>query len=139
MKQLLGAGILVAALLACGGGGPSQSSNHGDLRVELPDGGEPVRTGNFDFGEVEVGTSRRVAMKVVNVGTDLAQVTSTRFEEAPSGVFFASAPPEVGPGESRDLFITFGPTQPGPASGRMVIEHDGRSISVQLNLTGTGK
>lgn len=128
-----------ASLLACGDDRASTSSNHADLRVELPGTTEPVRSGSYDFGEVQIGQSSRVGLKVTNVGTDLAAITSTRFEEAPSGTFFASAPASVAPGDTRDLYITFAPTKPGPFSGRMVIEHDGDSISVSLNLSGVGK
>lgn len=137
---LIPVAALSLALCACGDDTPpSSNANRGDLRVVLPGQDQPVRQGDYDFGAVTVGESRRVQLKVENVGDDLAHITSTRFEEAPAGTFFAQAPSDVEAGDSANLYVTFAPTAAGPVSGRMVIEHSGASASVSLNLTGVGQ
>lgn len=130
--------VALALALGCGRGDTSKNSNEGDLRVMLPDQGEPVREGDFDFGAVPVGESQRSSLMLVNVGSDLARITASRFEEAPAGTFFAQAPDQVGAGEQATLVLTFAPTEVGPVTGRLVLDHDGTSVRLSLNLHGEG-
>lgn len=141
MSGLVRSALFAAALglgLGCGVENAPNSTRRGDLRVELPESPEPVRQGAFDFGPVPVGTSKRVTLRLINVGIDRAIVTHTRFEDAPTGAFFVQAPDAVAAGEEADLVVTFSPPGPNPYAGRLVIEHDGNSGSVAVDLTGSG-
>lgn len=133
-------GALALSLFGCGGDTtPSRHSNRGDLRVALDGEPTPVRQGSYDFGLVPVGSSKRTELTLENVGTDLAHILSTRFEDSPPGTFFAQAPADLDAGGKASLFVTFAPTLPGQVAGRMVLEHSGDSVTVSLNLSGVGQ
>lgn len=141
LTAALGTLAVAVAVVAsgCGDSPPSMHSSRGDLRVDLVGEPEPVRQGSYDFGEVPVGSSKRIELTLENVGTDLAHITATRFEESPAGTFFAQAPTEVDAGGKASLFVTFAPTARGPVTGRMVIDHSGDTVNVSLNLSGVGR
>lgn len=137
IRSLLASAALFA-FAACGEG-QSTSTHQGDLRFRLPGSEALDRETAHDFGEVSVGTSARVTMELVNVGRDRAQVTETRFENAPSGAFFVQAPDAVGPGDSETVVVTFAPPAEGPYTARLVIANDGQGGDATVELTGAGR
>ncbi len=89
LASLVGLGLFAG----CGDDNRPQARNRGDVRVVLPESsGDPNRSASYDFGSVPVGTSRVITLKLRNVGPDDVAVTRTRFENAPSGAFFAQSP-----------------------------------------------
>ena len=134
-------GTLAAALslsLACGEV-ESKNSRRGDLQFLLSEEQGPVRQGDLDFGEVPSGTPARRNFKIVNAGSDRALITAVKFEDAAPGTFFVQAPDSVNAGEERAMSVTFAPSQPGTYTARLVIEHDGYTLSAALNLTGVAR
>jgi hypothetical protein len=127
----------LALVSGCGNAPGPQSTNHGDLTIQLPD--QTVgRTVPFDFGEVRSGTSKQVKLTLDNPGTDSIDITTT-FENVPNGSFFANAPKSLAAGETADLVLTFSPQQAGDYSGTLVLEHNGPSQTATVNLHGLGQ
>lgn len=128
--------MALALFLSSCGETTSKGSRRGDLQIELSSEQPPVRQADLDFGQVQAGTSLRRTVQVVNTGTDRAQITAVRFEDAAVGSFFVQAPDSVPPGEKKGMILTFAPQQAASYEARLVLEHDGFTLSASLNLTG---
>jgi hypothetical protein len=136
LTSLVGLGLFAG----CGPDNAPQSRNRGDLRVVvLPEDTDPARSASYDFGEVPAGTSKKVTLRLRNVGPDEVVVTATRYQNAPTGAFFAQPPAMIeSDGGEGDLVVTFQPPAAGDYSGELIIEHSGESLSSSVNLTGKG-
>lgn len=127
-------------IVGCGEGSRPQTRNRGDVRVVLPESSaEPTRSASHDFGSVSAGTSKVITLKLRNVGPDDVAITGTRFENAPTGAFFALPPSMIeSDGGEGSLTLTFSPPSAGDYSGELIIEHSGESLSSSVTLTGKG-
>ncbi len=135
VASLIGMGLLAG----CGAEGRHQVRNRGDVRILVPEATDSSRSAIWDFGEVVTGKSKSVTLRLRNVGPDGVIVTATRFENAPSGAFFAQ-PPSIIAGDNgeADLTLTFSPPSAGDYAGQLIIEHSGESLSASVSLSGKG-
>ncbi|UCF05620.1 MAG: choice-of-anchor D domain-containing protein, partial [bacterium] len=73
----------------------------------------------LEFGTVYIGVTAAETLQVSNIGTDSLRVTGMTiynpvFSTDPSGF-------SLGPGDSRTLIVVFAPTDPGAATGGLII------------------
>lgn len=107
---------LSASLLGCG------RERVSDVNPDLS-----VSATALDFGAWSVGSSRTLPLIITN---------RSRISEAPSlrvdGPFSASAPGALGGGQDLVLPVTFAPPEPGPLTGRLVVD------GLEVALRGVG-
>lgn len=139
-RVLFGGCVALALGLGLSCGQPqSQNARRGDLQWLLSEEQGPVRQTELDFGEVAVGSAARRTFLILNEGSDRAVVTAVRFEEASPGSFFVQAPDAVPAEGQRTMSVTFAPSQPGNYEARLVVEHDGFTLSAAMNLKGVAR
>jgi hypothetical protein len=92
----------------------------------------------LEFGEIQVGTtSPQQAVNITNTGVD--PVVMSGAGGAPGGPFSAVQNCQgmtLAPGESCQMFFTFSPAEPGPATATSVGTWNGRAFSIALRGTG---
>jgi hypothetical protein len=141
MKKFLVALVLVVA--GCGDDWRGSPTNQGDLRLHLAGledgGGAGSNSGSIDFGQVQIGRTERIDVRLVNPGPDGVTIRSARFEDTPPGVFFAQVPDRIGGSEDGLLVLRFSPLSEGDVVGRLVLEHNGQSREVRIELLGSGR
>jgi GEVED domain/Domain of unknown function DUF11/HYDIN/CFA65/VesB-like, Ig-like domain len=96
-----------------------------------------------DLGEVDVGSSQQSTVTIENNGTGILMVTSISFGDvtAGAGAMYSAWPPSiwVPVGGSRDIVITFSPTDAGPQIATMAMVSDDPDESpTSFHVTGTG-
>jgi hypothetical protein len=95
----------------------------------------PVDT--IDFGPVFIGATRSLAFTVTNGGTDVLNVTSVATDHGDFSVDVSSFTLAVG--ESRNVTVTYRPSNPGPVSAGLRIQSDDPDESqVVVSLAGQG-
>jgi Abnormal spindle-like microcephaly-assoc'd, ASPM-SPD-2-Hydin/HYDIN/CFA65/VesB-like, Ig-like domain/IPT/TIG domain/Cep192 domain 4 len=95
---------------------------------------------SVDFGDVVVGTTSQPAQRVTvtNTGTADLHVTGSQ-TAAPFAVSIDNcAGIAVAPGESCNIFVSFSPTQLGPASGTLSVTDDAAGSPQSVPLAGNG-
>jgi hypothetical protein len=90
-------------------------------------------SGPLAFGEVELGATRTILVRVRNTGNavgrvGVAAVSGTSFQLADAPIF----PVNIAAGGVLELPVQFRPVEPGEAAGRLRIDN------VTVNLAGTG-
>ncbi|MCC7386486.1 MAG: choice-of-anchor D domain-containing protein [Deltaproteobacteria bacterium] len=102
-----------------------------------------VTPATLDFGSVEVGMSRPLIVRIVNIGT--ADLIITRVEVSPAGAPYTLTnqpmPSEVfAPRDSRDVTVTYAPPAVGPTAAASVVisSSDPARPTVTVPLTGEG-
>ena len=89
--------------------------------------------GSIPFGEVRVGETTSVAVRVVNSGTGSGTLSGSSILGSVFTVADGPALPRtIIPGASATFIISFNPTQPGSARGRLRLGED------LFDLSGTG-
>lgn len=112
MRRLLPLLFLVAQACDCG---PSSSRTTAQLELD------PL---TVDFGQVLVGSSRELPVRLINTGRSTIVVSSATIGGADVSAFRASGfpPITITAGTSTELRVTFSPSVRGPAAARLVID-----------------
>lgn len=90
---------------------------------------------NLDFGRVDVGTARRLALNLDNDGA--AMLTLGRVDITPADQGFVVAPLGTGPfwirpGESRQIFVIYRPTAAQPSQASLRVESQAAAVTIAL-------
>ena len=107
-----------------------------DLKVTLTAPILRVDTDILDFGEVDVGNSKTLSLKIYNDGDANMNITSCG--TPPKGFAITQCPTSVAPGGSEELKITFNPQEPGDYTGTIKFETDAGTKEISLKGKGKG-
>ena len=113
------------------------------LTDAAPEPNISVSPSNYDFGEMNLGSSSATIVTISNVGDADLNITDIHFQDGSSPDFSITPPPTMpatlAPGGTTDVEIIFTPSVPGDVSAILEIESDDPDNSlVQVSLTGTG-
>ncbi len=134
LLQLAVVGLLLVTLSGCQGVSANpKPSNGGSIAGQLD-----VSPASINFGNVPVGTTKKIAATVSNTGG----VALTISQAAASGSGFAfsgmTLPTTLAAGQSATVSLIFSPEATGAASGSLSITSDASNPAVTLPLAGTG-
>jgi subtilisin family serine protease len=96
-----------------------------------------VSAGTLDYGTILVGASQARTLTVTNAGTDVLHVTGAVIDEGDytadsTGAF------SMGPGQTRDVVVTFHPSRSGTIPGTLTLTSDDPDTpAVTVALRGT--
>ncbi len=95
---------------------------------------------SVNFGTVQVGSNSTQTVTISHQGTTGAPAIVIDSITVAGGAFDtdASAPVVVSVGGSVDVDVTFAPSGAGPASGTLVVSHDGSDSPLEVSLFGEG-
>jgi hypothetical protein len=91
----------------------------------------------LNFGEVNMGSSRALAMNVSNPGNDTLRITSVTTSNPRFTVDITTK--VLAPGEAFEDTVRFTPTDAGPVSATLALTSNAPDSPTILQLTGTGK
>ncbi len=95
-----------------------------------------------DFADVQIGTRRRLPIRILNTGTAPLNVTELRVDGGPSGAFTLAdnpAPVTVVEGSSIQVYVNFAPVEEGSVTGTFYAESDAENADgISVPLSGTG-
>lgn len=124
-----------SGILTITSGGASMSPRY----IEIIQAGTPsiaLSQTNLDFGEVILGDEMTRSVTITNEG-DMLNVTGISSNSNDFSV--DTTPFNLDVGESRDILVTFTPSQAGQATGRVTLQsNDPDDPLVHINLTGEG-
>jgi len=96
---------------------------------------------SIDFGNQQVGTtSPAVPVKLTNKGQKPLNISNIEIDGADSGDFAQTnaCGPQIAPGDSCAIHVTFTPTQSGARSAAVMITDDGGGDAQSVALSGNG-
>lgn len=121
---------------ACGKQPGIQTTNRGELKLELPDAGAVFET-SYAFGDVKANESAKLNFTVVNTGLDSLDIRVVKVMTADTGAFFVQGGTgSVAPQVRRTFSVTFAPSRMGAHTGDLVFETNANSESAKLTLSG---
>ncbi len=100
-----------------------------------PPPGALALSGDLTFGNVQVGKTDTKTVTLTNTGKASVTVTSVNYPPAFSGDFSGGS---ISGGARKDVRVTFAPTSPGPASGKLIVESDLREGTSTMDVSGMG-
>ncbi len=101
-----------------------------------------VEPGSLAFSDVQIGSRRRLPIRIRNTGAAPLNVTELRVDGGPSDTFILAdnpAPVTVVEGGSIRLFVSFAPVSEGSVTGTFYAESDAdNSDGIRVPLSGKG-
>jgi hypothetical protein len=98
-----------------------------------------VSSNNLNFGNVRVGDSWDIPLRITNNGTVSFEITNITGIIAPFSIVTPpTLPYTLTAGQWLDLTVRFTPTQSGGFTGQMNIQTNIEGLSQTVNLSGTG-
>ena len=95
-----------------------------------------------DFADVQIGSRRRLPIRLFNTGTAPLNVTAMRVDGGPSGAFTLAdnlAPVTVVEGSSIRVYVNFAPVEEGSVTGTFYAESNADNADgISVGLSGTG-
>lgn len=128
--------VVLSLVLACER--PNvQGTNRGELKVSLPDAGEPAFETTHAFGDVKKGEQTRLTFEVVNTGEDALDIRVIKVETEDTGAFFVQGGTgSVAPDVRRTFSVTFAPVRTGAHTGNLIFETNANAQPARIVLTG---
>jgi len=91
---------------------------------------------SLDFGNVEVGSNKSLAIHISNPGSDTLTISSITTSDPEFTMTISSK--VLAPGASFDDTVRFTPTSPGPVSADLTLTSNAPTSPTVLPMTGTG-
>jgi hypothetical protein len=124
--------LACAALAAC----TPTENNFSDLTPEIA----VAPTAPYDFGEVVVGQSAAMDLKITNGGRTDLHVTGISFDPPTPSVYAAGGTTQtIGVGDSWEIPVTFVPQEFAPYPADLLIDSDDPDGVFRYELDGTGR
>jgi len=93
-------------------------------------------TSVIDFGYVEVGTTARQLVTIVNSGTAALEVSKTDINGTNLVTISNGAPITLSPAQRHDLELEYSPTASEPLEGFLFLDHNAPGDTTSLQLIG---
>ncbi|PYX31745.1 MAG: hypothetical protein DMG80_09690 [Acidobacteria bacterium] len=92
----------------------------------------------YDYGQVQLGTSKQNSFQLTNTGTRSLTISSRR--KSGRDFFFSNfyLPITLQPGKSVPMKVTFKPSVTGKISGSVTLVSNAQNPTLTVNLSGTG-
>jgi hypothetical protein len=91
---------------------------------------------SLDFGNVEVGTSKDLTLRISNTGSEALNISDISVSGTQFSVSINSR--TLAPGTSFDNTVTFTPASPGPVSANLTLTSNAPSSPTIVPMTGSG-